>query len=145
MRDPDEMNMTKAMERALREEKTPTELIARLPDITLRGYLLQLMGKRAISTDALAQLAALNRSSLYKILNGTTKHPQRNILIRLALVLSLSFDETQELLRRGGRATLSGNRARDTVISHGIIKHRSIEDVNEHLRAHYFDSLYEKD
>lgn len=133
------------MENALRKEMRPTALIDRLAQNSLQSYLISLMGQKRISTDALAELAALNRASLYKILNGATKHPQRNVLIRLSLVMRLSFEETQELLHRGGRAKLSGDRARDIIISHGVIKNHSIEEVNDRLRAHYFADLYSKE
>lgn len=141
----EESSKTRAMEKALRQDTSPTALIGKLSKNTLRSYLIGLMGKRGISTDALAELAALNRASLYKILSGVTRQPQRNVLIRLALVLDLSFEETQQLLHYGGRAQLSGDRARDIIISNGIIKHSAIEDVNTHLRAHYFADLYSKE
>ena len=141
----EESSKTRAMERALREDTSPTALIGELNRMTLRSYLVGLMGKRGISTDALAELAALNRASLYKILKGVTRQPQRNVLIRLALVLGLSFDETQQLLYYGGHAQLSGNRARDIIISNGIIKKSTIEDVNAHLQAHFFSDLYSKE
>ena len=136
---------THAMENALRRDISPTTLISRLPQKSLKGYLLGLMGKRGVSTDALAELAALNRASLYKILNGTTRHPQRNVLLRLALALRLSFSETQTLLNCGDCAPLSGNRARDIIVSNGIIKNSSIEEVNSHLQMHGLTDLYSKD
>ena len=144
-RDKSQTSKTRAMENALRKEMRPTALIDRLAQNSLQSYLISLMGQKRISTDALAELAALNRASLYKILNGATKHPQRNVLIRLSLVMRLSFEETQELLHRGGRAKLSGDRARDIIISHGVIKNHSIEEVNDRLRAHYFADLYSKE
>ncbi len=145
VRENDKGSKTRAMENALRQDISPTELIGDLAKNSLHSYLVGLMGKRGITTDALAELAALNRASLYRILNGTTRHPQRNVLIRLALVLRLSFDETQQLLHYGGCAQLSGNRARDIIISNGIIKNSTIDDVNAHLQAHYFLDLYGKE
>ena len=136
---------TQIMEDELRKDISPTELMQRLPKSSLQSFLLGQAGKKKISTDALAELAALNRASLYKIMNGTTRHPQRNVLLRLALVLRLSFDETQTLLRYGGRAALSGSRGRDIIISDGIIKRRSIDEVNAHLQSHYFVDLYSKE
>lgn len=136
---------TEMMENELKKNISPTELIQRLSRSSLQGYLLEKMGRKGVSTDALAELAALNRASLYKILNGTTKHPQRNVLLRLALVLRLGFEETQTLLQYGGCAALSGNRARDIVLSNGIIKGYSIDEVNFHLKKHYFVDLYSKE
>lgn len=136
---------TQAMKDELRKEISPTELIQRLSKTSLHSYLLGVMGKKRISTDALAELAALNRASLYRILNGSTKHPQRNVLLRLALVLRLTFDETQTLLYYGGCAALSGNRARDIILSDGIINGRSIDEVNSRLKRHYFIDLYSRE
>lgn len=136
---------TLTMEERLKQDTPVTDLIRELGNSSLQGFLTGLMGKRGISTDALAELAALNRTSLYRILNGETRHPQRNVLLRLALVLRLSFEETQELLHYGGRASLSGRRARDILLSDGIIRGRSIDEVNERLRAHYFLDLYSKE
>ncbi len=136
---------TEIMENALRREVPATELIGKLPKSSLQSYLTGLIGRKGISTDAVAELAALNRASLYRILNGSTRHPQRNVLLRLALVLGLSFRETQELLRHGGRAALSGSRARDIILSDGIIRGYGISEVNAHLRAHCFVDLYSKE
>ena len=136
---------TQIMENALRKEISPTSLMNSLPKNPLQDFLSDRMIKRKISIDVLAELAALNRTSLYRIMNGTTKHPQRNVLLRLALVLRMSFEDTQALLRYGGRASLSGSRARDIVISEGIIKRRDIEEINARLKAHYFLDLYSKE
>lgn len=136
---------TRAMEEELLRDITPTELIERLPSETLQGFLNRMIGRRGVSVDALAELAALNRASLYKIISGTTRHPQRNVLLRLAMVLRLNFSETQELLRYGGRASLSSRRARDIIISDGIINGKSIDEVNDRLQAHYFTDLYSKE
>ena len=140
----DSMN-TRAMEEELLREITPTELIERLSSETLQGFLNRMIGRRGVSVDALAELAALNRASLYKIISGTTKHPQRNVLLRLAMVLRLNFKETQELLRYGGRASLSARRARDIIISDGIINGKSVDEVNNRLQAHFFVDLYSKE
>ena len=136
---------TVSMERKLLQDVSPTELIGQVSAESLQGVLNRMIGRRGVSVDALAELAALNRASLYKILNGTTRRPQRNVLLRLALVLRLGFQETQELLRTGGAAKLSGSRARDIIISDGIINARSIDEVNERLQAHYFVDLFSKE
>lgn len=133
------------MRNALKENASPTTLIKKMTHLTLQSYLNKLMGQRRISTDALAELAGLNRASLYKIMNGSTKHPQRNVVLRLALVLRLSFEETQELLSRSRNANLSGNSARDIILSHGIIQQRSIDEVNQRLAAHDFPDLFSKE
>ena len=136
---------TELMEKQLLDEIPASTLIHLVSTDSLPGYLNHLMGKRNISADVLAGLAALNRASLYKILNGTTKTPSRNVLLRLGLAMRLGFQDTQLLLKLGGRATLSGERKRDILISDGIIHKRSIDEINARLLRHKFSSLYEKE
>lgn len=136
---------TELMEKQLLEEIPASTLIRLVSTDSLPGYLNHLMGRRNISADVLAGLAGLNRASLYKILNGSTKSPFRNVLLRLSLAMRLSFQETQMLLKLGGRATLSGERKRDILISDGIIHKRSIDEINARLHRYNFSSLYEKE
>ena len=136
---------TDAMEKYLMEHSTPDKLLDRTVNESLAGYLNTLMGRRKISTDVLAELSGMNRSSMYRILNGKTKFPQRNIIIRLSLILQLSFGETQNLLKLGCKAALSGQRGRDIIISDGIIHKRHIEDINEKLRSYGFSDLYSRE
>lgn len=135
---------TKTMERRLRDRVSASALLQHADPQGLPGYLDHLMGRRGISTDALAELSGLNRASLYKILNGSTRAPQRNVLLRLALTLRLSFDEAQQLLKYGGQASLSGQRGRDILISDGIIHQKSIDEVCARLREYRFPDLYGK-
>ena len=136
---------TEAMKRQLLEGVSPEALLEYVSPDTLQGYLNLLLGRRGMSVDVLAGLAALNRASLFKILNGTTKNPLRNVLFRLALALGLGFEETQLLLKLAGRAPLSGERKRDVFVSDGIIHRKSIDDVCAVLRAYGFSDLYGKD
>ena len=145
MKDKKNLFNTENMEKHLLENLSPAQLVEKLREQSLSGYLNYLMGRRNFSTELLAELSALNRSSLYRILNGKTKSPQRNVLIRLALTLRLTFQETQELLKCGCQASLSGQRGRDILISDGIIHHKSIEDVNERLLAYHFPDLYSRE
>lgn len=136
---------TEMMEKELQNQVSASELVQFAAPQSLSSYLNHLMGMRNLSTDVLAELSALNRASLYKILNGSTKMPQRNVLLRLALTMQISFQETQQLLKCGGRATLSGNRGRDIIISDGIIHKKGIEDINERLKRYNFLDLYGKE
>lgn len=136
---------TELMEKQLLEEIPASTLFHFVSTDSLAGYLNHLMGRRNISTDVFAGLADLNRASLYKILNGSTKNPFRNVLLRLSLAMQLSFQDTQMLLKLGGCATLSGDRKRDILISDGIIHKRPIDEINVRLQRHRFDSLYEKE
>ena len=135
---------TELMEQQLMQHFPASELLGEVPRQSLPGYLNLMIGRRGLSTDAVAELSALNRASLYKILNGSTRSPSRNVLLRLALTLELEFHETQDLLKLGGQASLSGQRERDILISDGIIHRRSIDEVNNRLLSYGFADLYKK-
>ena len=139
-----EMN-TEAMEILIRQRTPMKDLMSRVSCHSLSGYLNHLMGRQEITGDALAELSAMNPSSLYRILNGSTKAPRRNLLLRLAMTLQLSFQETQTLLKLGCRAGLSSSRGRDIIISDGIIFHKSIDEVNTRLLEYHLPDLYGRD
>lgn len=113
----------------------------RLP--SLSGCLNELMGKRDISTEVTAELAGINRASLYKIMSGDM-NPSRNTLLRLGLALQISFEEMQVLLKCGNCAALSGSRKRDILLINAVIKKQSIDDVNQSLIDNGFMSLYSR-
>ena len=124
-----EMN-TEAMKQRLSQNMEVTELLRMASEGSLRGILNEWIGKRGVSVEALAELSLLNRASLYKILNGVTKQPKRNVLLRLCLTLRMGFEETQKVLKYGNQARLSSSRSRDIIVSEGIIQGRSIQDIN---------------
>lgn len=116
----------------------PKEQIPTLSDI-LNLHLGQV--NKPIKT--IAELAGLNNASMHKIL-GDEMHPTRNTLLRLAIVMELSFESTQVLLKAGNRSLLSGSRPRDLLIMEGIIKNTSLGDLNAKLQDHNYHDLFAK-
>lgn len=103
----------------------------------------QALARRNISVSAVAELAGINRSSLYKILDGTVQ-PQRNTLLRLALTLELSYEETQQLLKAGNVSQLSSQRLRDRVILTGLLNQEPLDEISQILEDQGFPNLYAK-
>ena len=110
-----------------------------LPD--LGKFLLKFIYKKDISIEALAGLAAMNKSTVYRICENKM-HPSSNVLIRLSRVLNMDIEETQKLLKCGNLATLSGTKKRDVIIMDGIIKKSDIVAINDELIAHGFPDLF---
>lgn len=110
---------------------------------TLGAYLFEFICKRDISVNIAADLSELNKTSLYRILDGKL-NPTRNALIRLSRVLEMNYDETQYLLKCGNVASLSGTRARDIKIIEGILHNRQLGDINEELIKSGFSDLSSK-
>lgn len=119
------------------------DLTRRVSLPSLPSCLNEFMGRRNVSTDALAGLAVMNRASLFKVMNGGMK-PSRNVLIRLALALGLTCEETQVLLKCGNCAALSGSRPRDIVLMNAVIHQEAIDDVEKYLNERGFMSLFSK-
>lgn len=101
------------------------------------------LAKRDISISAVAELAGINRSSLYKILDGSVQ-PQRNTLLRLALTLELDYEKTQQLLKAGNVSQLSSERLRDRVIMAGLLNRDPLDEISNILEDQGFPNLYAK-
>lgn len=117
-------------------EDLPNEYLPPLKDI-----LDQYIGKSHMAILTIADFTGISNSTIHRILNGEI-HPSRNVLIRLALVLGMSFDATQLLLVAGNRSVLSGGRLRDRPIMMGIIQHKTIGYVNSQLQEKGLESLF---
>ena len=63
------------------------------------------------------------------------RNPGRNVILRIAVALALSFEETQVLLKSGNCSLLSASRDRDLVIMEGIAQEKDYESINEELIA----------
>lgn len=112
---------------------------AQLPE--LGKFMMKFIYRKSISVDALAGLADLNKSTVYRICDNRM-HPSSNVLIRLSRVLDMSIEDTQKLLKCGNLPTLSGERKRDLIIMNGIINNDDIMSINDDLIAHDFPDLF---
>ncbi len=123
---------TRTLMNMIRESKEPItpntgDELKRLPDLINRH-----MGKASFSTDALAELAGLNRSSLYRILSGQ-RRPGRDVLIALAFPLKLTHTDTQELLKTARLAQLSPRDQRDADLLFAITHGYSLGEADDLL------------
>ena len=110
---------------------------------SLPGFLNDMLGRKKISVEVASGLADINTATTYKIMKKQIA-PSRNLLLRLAFALEMSFEETQILLKCGNTASLSASRKRDQYIMEGIIKKNNFDDVNTVLAEHGLPTLYSK-
>lgn len=101
------------------------------------------LGKADRPIKTIAELAGINNASIHKILHNEM-HPTRNTLLRLALVMNMSFEDTQVLLKAGNRSLLSGSRERDRIIMSGIVQKQALGNVCDKLVSCGFSDLYSK-
>ena len=90
-------------------------------------YLAGLFHERNIKVKEIIRRLNLERTYGYQIFNGT-RHPSRDILIRLALLLGLNLEETQRLLKIGGKNILYPRVRKDAIAVFAIEKGYSPEE-----------------
>ena len=82
----------------------------------------------------LGERALLSKSFTYQLLSGD-RVPGRDIVLRLALALGLTVEETQAMLRAACRGALYPRVPRDAVILNALSRHLSLTDTAELLTA----------
>ena len=93
-----------------------------LPSISLPDYLGFLLERHQMTKQAVIRAANLERSNGYQIFNGY-RTPRRNALLRIALGMHLTLDETQYLLKIALRGELYPRNRRDAALIY-CIQHR---------------------
>ncbi len=86
-----------------------------LPNLTTAEYLEQLLNEHHISKQEAIRRADIDRVYGYQLLNGK-RNARRNTLLRLALAIPFSVDETQRLLKIAQRGELYVKNRRDAAI-----------------------------
>ena len=99
---------------------------------TFPQCLTRYMKERDMNTAQLSDAALLSRSFTYQLCCGQ-RRPSRDIILRLALVLELSVDETQSLLRTAQRGALYPRVLRDAVIIFALQDQMDITAADEQL------------
>lgn len=99
---------------------------------TISGVLNELIGAKNLTVDIVAGRADIDPATIYRFMNKK-RNPSRNALLRIAMGMELSLEETQVLLKSGNCAALSGSRERDIEIMDGIINKKYYDEVNDVL------------
>ena len=140
-KNPPSRDGTRTMMNKLAQSDTPI-LPHRMDTLAQVPILLnQHMGAAGLSTDALAELAGMNRSSLYRVLSGARRLTP-GALVTLAFPLRLTVEQTQELLKAARRAALSPRDPRESVILHALMHGHSLGDTHDRLVEMGFKGLY---
>lgn len=86
-----------------------------LSSINTTDYLKAMLVQHKISRQSALKAANLDYSLGYQILNGY-RNPSRNALLRLALGIGLTLEETQRLLKIAQRGELYPKNRRDSAV-----------------------------
>ena len=110
----------------------------------LRDLLGRTMAAENLSPQELANRIDVERSTLYRLLSGE-RLTTRNVLLRIAITLTLSLEETQALLRAGQRAELYAPVRRDAIIlfciSHGLTLAQTEDMLGRKNEASLFERM----
>lgn len=99
---------------------------------TLKDYLTDQIAMHGYVPADVIQKTNLSKSFVYQILAGT-RVPNRDILLRISLAISLDLEETQKLLTLGRRGILYPKVRRDAAIIFCINRKFTLEQVNDLL------------
>ncbi len=90
------------------------------------------MSRAGLTVLDLEQAALLSKTFLYQLLKGD-RVPGRDVVIRLSIVLGLTLEEAQSLLRAAGRSSLYPRLPRDAVVIHALENHKKLAVVSAQL------------
>lgn len=104
-----------------------------IEEICLSDYLKELIESKSLNKAEIIEGAEMSEVYAYQIISGIKKHPQREKVLCLAFGMKLSFEETQDLLKKTGYAQLYAKNPFDSVIIYGLCKGLNIIEVNNLL------------
>ena len=100
----------------------------------LAGHLAALLADHGATPVEIIRALNLDRTYGYQLLNGR-RQPTRSVLLRLALVLALSEEETQRLLKLAGRPVLDPRSRFDAAVLYGLTHRLGLEETDELLAS----------
>lgn len=121
----------------IEKNKNLTSLLATTQEefltMDLTDYLQELLEKKKLTRAAAIERSNLNPNYAYQIFSGIKKEPSRNKLLALAVGMSLTVAETQNLLKISGHPMLYPRIQRDMIILFALEHSFSVIDINEFL------------
>lgn len=129
---PDTQELLRLIEEMPTVDTAMRELSPHMKAKTFSEAISGLLEERGMSVPELCEASLLSRSFTYQICEGI-RAPGRDIVLRLSIVLGLSYDETQYLLRTAQRGALYPRVRRDAVIIYALSKHLNLSETDEAL------------
>lgn len=105
-------------------------------------YLMRLLDKYGWKTSAASEAAEMSTSYLGLIINGK-RNATRDMLIRVAIAIGATAEETDYLLKYSGYNPLYVRNKRDVIIWYGISKKEELSVINANIKKRGLEPLYE--
>lgn len=110
-------------------------------DRSIAELLTELYDKKTVSKADLARRSGMSEVYLHQVFSGRRK-PSRDRLLCLCVGLGATLEETQRLLQQAVYAQLYPKVKRDAIITHGIIHHAQVDEINDKLFAEQEKTLF---
>ena len=94
--------------------------------------LTRLLNRKGLSKAVLAKNSAMSEVYLHQVFSGR-RNPSRSRLLCLCFGMGATLEETQELLRCSGFATLYPRNRRDAILIYGLLHQLTVFEVNDRL------------
>ena len=108
---------------------------------SISELLTELYEKKSISKAALARKAGISEVYLHQVFAGR-RNPSRDRLLCICVGLGVTLEESQRLLTQASYAQLYPKIKRDAIISHGIVHHTELNEINDKLFAEGEKTLF---
>ena len=110
-------------------------------NLLLGDYLYRLLDRYGTNANEVALQIGKSHSYVRKIVNGKELNPSRDVLLAVCVKIGATVEETQILLRYGGKSPLYARRKRDAIIWFALKKHQSRTGLNNYLENNGYAPL----
>lgn len=104
-----------------------------ISSIPVSRYIESIIEEKGLSKSKIIEKAEMSEVYGYQIISGIKKNPKREKILCLAFGMELTFEETQDMLKKTGYAPLYPKNEFDVVLIYGLCKKLSIVEVNNLL------------
>ena len=135
----DDLNQELMAQPNLDQYLTENEGYWRHTDISV--FLTRLYEESGLSKAELARRAGISEVYLHQVFSGR-RRPSRDRLLCLCIGLESELEEAQLLLKRMGYAPIYPKLKRDAIISHGLLHHTPLAEINDKLFSENEKTLF---
>lgn len=111
------------------------DILKGLEKVTFGDRLSQLCIKYQIKPSKLQLEVAISKTMFYDVMNGTRK-PSKETVIKIALVMKITEEELNELLKLAGHKELYPKKKEDAIIIFGLKNKKDIVEIDELLKEY---------
>ena len=118
-----------------------TENEASFADVDISSTLVELYKRCGISKAELARQAEMSEVYLHQVFSGR-RRPSRDRLLCLCIGMDSTLEDVDLLLKGMGYAPIYPRLKRDAIISHGLLHHTPLAEINDKLFSENEKTLF---